>query len=267
MILYKYYGYESGLAALKSQCLGFREPRYFNDPFELSALSHVSEGDADILEKVNKIRDSVVILSLTRTPLNPLMWAHYGDEHKGFVVGYKVDTGFFQDPEFSLVPIDEGDVFYTNTKTPLNVCKDKLHKTWLDTLGAFDRPQEKLEFNKLSRKLFLTKHSTWVYEEEVRVVKPKASFFMTCADFQSHPFRSFNSLDNVPGLRIYHQQHTISEVYLGVRNPLLSEGNGSDELYELANRENWDLSKIVLDDKSWSLKSSVLDSAEMLSKI
>jgi hypothetical protein len=252
MILYKYYGFKSGLAALKSQCLGFREPSYFNDPFELSALSHIS--DSDVLKKLNEIRESVVILSLTRTPVNPLMWAHYGDEHRGFVVGYNVDTSFFQDPEFSLVTIDEGDVFYTNTKTPLNVCGHKLHNIWLDTLGAFDSPQEKVEFSKLSRKLFLTKHSTWVYEEEVRVVKPKDSYFMTSADFQSHPFRAFYFFDEVPGLRIYRQQHKIAEVYLGVRNPLLSERNGLDELYELATRENWDLHKILLDDHSWSLK-------------
>ncbi|UTY87579.1 DUF2971 domain-containing protein (plasmid) [Acinetobacter baumannii] len=23
------------------------------------------------------------------------MWAHYGDEHKGFVIGYEVETPFF----------------------------------------------------------------------------------------------------------------------------------------------------------------------------
>jgi Ca2+-binding EF-hand superfamily protein len=36
MRLYKYYGYDAGLAALESQRLGFRCPKDFNDPLELS---------------------------------------------------------------------------------------------------------------------------------------------------------------------------------------------------------------------------------------
>jgi hypothetical protein len=48
MILYKYYGFEAGLSALKSQRLGFRLPAYFNDPFELSFLSNGSGDEKKI---------------------------------------------------------------------------------------------------------------------------------------------------------------------------------------------------------------------------
>ena len=44
-ILYKYYSYAGGKAALKSQNLGFRKPEFFNDPFELTALSNSVGGD------------------------------------------------------------------------------------------------------------------------------------------------------------------------------------------------------------------------------
>lgn len=121
MILYKYYSAGNGLKAIESRRLGFRSPEYFNDPFELTALSN---GDGpgsklDLLrQQVHQLKEHVVVLSLTRNPKNPLMWAHYGCEHTGIVVGYDVSDVFLTSQEHNLIPVDSGDVIYTHTKSP-----------------------------------------------------------------------------------------------------------------------------------------------------
>lgn len=119
MILYKYYGFNSGLTALQNSQFGFRTPRNFNDPFELTFLSN-AEGPNSKLDQfemeLDQLKGSVAILSLTRTPLNPLMWAHYGEGHAGFVIGYDTSDKFLTSSKYNLVPVDDGDVVYANTK-------------------------------------------------------------------------------------------------------------------------------------------------------
>ncbi|WP_298939691.1 DUF2971 domain-containing protein [uncultured Psychromonas sp.] len=275
MILYKYYGFNAGLAALRSQRLGFRKPDNFNDPFECTYFSNSdNETEGKIEDKIKEIKKSVDILSLTRTPLNPLMWAHYGEEHTGFVIGYDVDDEFFTSREFNLIPVDEGDVLYTNTKTPTQITNQDVHNIYLKTVDA---PFDKEELNNLSvsiRKMFLTKHATWVYEEEVRIVKISDSFFVTSAVFQSHPFRSFNSISRliapqigcnyIDGLKLYTKKQSIKEVFLGVRNPLInsnpSESQVTDNsLKELAQNESWQVYQLSMDSSSWSLKAQETD--------
>jgi hypothetical protein len=108
-ILYKYYSCAGGQAALKSQNLGFRKPEFFNDPFELTALSN-SVGPANKQEtlkiRIDQLRDQVAVLCLTRSAFNPLMWAHYADQHKGFVIGYDTSGPFLNSPEYNLITVD-----------------------------------------------------------------------------------------------------------------------------------------------------------------
>ncbi|WP_230374717.1 hypothetical protein [Pseudomonas syringae] len=68
MILYKYYNAENGLKAIESRRLGFRSPEYFNDPFELTALSN-GDGPGSKLDmlrqQVQQLKEHVVILSVS----------------------------------------------------------------------------------------------------------------------------------------------------------------------------------------------------------
>lgn len=267
MILYKYYGYEAGVAALRSKKLGFRQPQFFNDPFELSYFGS---------NESQKILESVCILSLTRSPLNPLMWAHYGQEHTGFVIGYKVNVEFLTDESLNLIPVHQGDVIYTNTKTPVGVTAFDFHDLCLKAQGAplhdFQNGYKKRNFDK---KLFLSKHTAWAYEEEVRVVKPIDSLFEESADFQSHPFRSFYSpslsvalgvsVSAVKGLMIFNHEVQIKEVYLGVRNPLRSSLESTpitfdDSLVQEANKNEWHIYLCEIDSSSWNLIPSKVES-------
>lgn len=95
MILYKYVSHEVGMKIIQNCSVGFTRPEHFNDPFEVEAAYHSVQGENPIGVMNNTQRSikksiwkkTTGILSLTRQPLNPLMWAHYGCEHKGMVVG------------------------------------------------------------------------------------------------------------------------------------------------------------------------------------
>ena len=86
---------------------------------------------------LNEILKNVVILSLTRTPLNALMWAHYGEEHKGFVIGYDVDDQFFKCKTNNLIPIQQGNVIYTKTKPIINISEFFLNELDNHIKGLF----------------------------------------------------------------------------------------------------------------------------------
>lgn len=255
-ILYKYYSYAGGKAALRSQNLGFRKPEYFNDPFELTALSNSvgPVGKQETLKaRIDQLKDQVAILCMTRIALNPLMWAHYADQHQGLVIGYDVSGPFLNSPEYNLITVDSGDVLYTNTKTPFALnpeSMEALQGVYQHAMG-FDRAADKA----LARRLFLTKHASWVYEEEVRVVKKVLDWTRTVEEDQADPLRSFYMLnrnlethevpgidfepghfvapmnDNARGLYLFHHQVPIREVYLGARSTFDDEP-GFAELFQ-----------------------------------
>ena len=115
MILHKYYGFSSGIAALESQKLGFRSPAYFNDPFELSYLDNSSDSNF-VSKEIATLKENLVILSLTRTPYNPLMWAHYAEDHRGFIIKKKKKDEFLLTGKYNVIFASEGDVIYKKKK-------------------------------------------------------------------------------------------------------------------------------------------------------
>jgi len=203
------------------------------------------------------------------------MWAHYGREHEGFVIGYETDDQFLTSKDYNLITVDNGDVVYTNTKSrhTLNLASMKrFHDVYMAGQGLELKGAQRVQVENLMRKVFLTKHAVWVYEEEVRVVKASHSLFETAEMTQRNPFRSFYSLSKdvapgysctmVDGLCIYNHQVKIKEVYLGIRNPLL-DVSGLNELahqsdiglINKANDENWKVYALKMAPKSWELKS------------
>jgi hypothetical protein len=289
VILYKYYGYESGVAALRNGKLGFRKPVNFNDPFELSVLSNSDIPDSETTPfqgRIDLLRNSVVILSLTRTSLNPLMWAHYGQEHTGFVVGYEVDDPFLMSKKYNIITVDQGDVVYINTKSPyfLNAeaTEKLLHASWIGIgLNVDDLDElERYEVENLLRKILLTKHSIWVYEEEVRVVKVLQSAFNTAEEYQSDPNRGFSTITRdvapsyccsvIEGLYLYHKDAQIREVYLGMRNPLnshnahkYSDVDRDPSLAIKAAENNWLIKELIMENGSWGFQTVSVDVTQL----
>lgn len=285
-ILYKYYGFNAGIAALKSQNLGFREPQYFNDPFELSYLNvsypELTEDITDFSQlrrpdlKGKGIRERIGILSLSQTEKDPLMWAHYGDEHKGFCIGYDVDNEFLNSKEFNLIPISDGTVEYKKTKETLDGEKYKdalcaVHDlaTGMVTSRCDIEAELIPAIDDILKKWILHKHQSWHYEKEVRVVKIIDPWSVESATWQLHPYRSFrpfttqfapmHQITNISGLSIFNHKVRIKEVYLGMRNPLLDPENlkdeSKDDLAKTAINEDWKIHAAQLPERgSWEIK-------------
>lgn len=274
-ILYKYYSYAGGKAALKSQNLGFRKPEFFNDPFELSALSNstgpVSKQET-LKRQIDNLKDQVVILCLTRSAFNPLMWAHYADQHQGFVIGYDVSGPFLNSPDYNLITVDSGDVLYTSTKTPFALNPESMGAM----LGVYQQAMgfEGAADQAMARRLFLTKHASWVYEEEVRVVKKVIDWTRTVEEDQADPLRSHYTLtrnlkpEEVPGidfelgyfvtslnegtreLYLFNHKMPIREVYLGARSSYEDDPDFAElfrpgrQVFKLdVNQSSWDFER------------------------
>lgn len=112
----------------------------------------VEEKTAEIFDKYMRVTNRYVgVLSLTEDPLNELMWAHYADSHKGFVVGLDTQSEFFQPKPGEPKTCGElMNVIYTDT-TPVVFVEP----------GKLDIPKE----------VFFTKTNKWSYEREWRMVK------------------------------------------------------------------------------------------------
>lgn len=95
---------------------------------------------------------NIGILSLTRNARNGLMWSHYCDKHRGYVLGFDDNHPWFNPPENAgkflgrLIPIE-----YKNDRVELNAGVNS----------------EKQAFAPFFRKSY-----DWEYEEELRVLAP-----------------------------------------------------------------------------------------------
>ena len=95
------------------------------------------------------------VLSLAELPDDPTMWAHYADEHRGFVIEFDSSHPFFTGEDGGSEP------------------ERRLHK-----IAYADEPPKApvlfpdtdLEWAEVERRFF-TKHSSWTYEKEWRVVR------------------------------------------------------------------------------------------------
>jgi Protein of unknown function (DUF2971) len=226
MILYKYMSADSAKGALANGTIGFAKPNTFNDPFELEAGYPVSAIQNNVVETfLNKVRsdakrsiwaDSSGVLSLTRNPLNPLMWSHYGQEHRGVVVGIDTHVAGLDDVATCLIPAHYGSIIYTNTRPheqlppPVDVEPLNIAHTHAFPVG---------HFAKLSQ-IFLQKPACWSYEEEVRVVKCLSD---RDSDGKSVSGR-FTEVE-LPQKVLYCYElpkGSIKEVYFGMRHPALN---------------------------------------------
>lgn len=113
--LFKYLSLNRALSILQTGEIRFTQPRFLNDPHELSveinpqslmrdfydhlisrglgpehaadiAKRNMREMVIDQVDRVVAEREQVGILSLSDSPQNMLLWAHYGNEHRGAVL-------------------------------------------------------------------------------------------------------------------------------------------------------------------------------------
>lgn len=220
MILYKYMSESAGLKVLQHNSVGFTQPNKFNDPFE-TAAAYPPTGDNEIDVFLSSIRswakrvtwtENSGVLCLTRDPVNPLMWSHYSDEHKGLVVGIDVQIAGFTDESCCLIPAQFGSIVYTQTR-PRDAFSSSSSGEPISVGRTHFYPRGHEE--KIAR-LFLQKPMCWSYEEEVRVVKCVSEIDAEGAS-PSGDFQTLE-LDDRKLFLFQLPKGSIREVYLGVRH-------------------------------------------------
>jgi hypothetical protein len=121
------------------------------------------------------------VLSLSRTKESLLMWAHYGDSHKGYVLGLDENHEFFKARDMVGRPTSPKNVIYTTQRVHIDADRDDYREM-----------------------LLCTKSLEWAYEEEVRVFRTFGKHF---SDFEK------NTKGQVHLFSIPHD--CIREVYIG----------------------------------------------------
>ncbi len=109
----------------------------------------------DVYEHINK---TYGIFSLTRSRSNLTMWSHYAESHKGLVVGFDRNHGFFGKAK-ELQKID-----YRDERISLTSNDGYLRLVGKDLPSGSD-------YKELADQLFLRKHPDWENEEEWRMIK------------------------------------------------------------------------------------------------
>ncbi|MGH8068253.1 MAG: DUF2971 domain-containing protein [Candidatus Entotheonellia bacterium] len=255
MILYKYVLYEAGRKIIAGNSIGFAGASDFNDPFELTGYPR-EEAANPVLQFITNIRADAkrgiwirnsAILCLTRSPLNPLMWAHYAEAHRGFVIGFDVNVSGFTATDMNLLPAQFGSMIYTEQKPRHKLVISAL----MEVGGEMSYRPELLE--KLQR-LFLHKPLCWSYEEEVRIVRCVKGI-EHAAELPSGTFTLLALSDRQLYLLAL-PDDAIREVYLGVRNPIIDQGEIQSFAAEMHKQHaNARLLRCVVGEAEWTLES------------
>ena len=166
---------------IKNNTICLAHPSTFNDPMDTILFkwnqylvdNATDEVDRKLRLLYKKVYDHIKVRCFVRTdPLprnnpfgeipimkaqniedvNPLMWAHYADDHKGFCIKYKLPASLVRNEDkTSLVWTRIGNVDYQ----PSMIFKER------DNFNVFDA--------------LFDKHDIWAYENEVRLVQYDAN--------------------------------------------------------------------------------------------
>lgn len=217
MILYKYMSFSSACLAIENSSIGFSCLNDLNDPFEGDPLCfESSESLSSKLQfrpHMNRLNKHYGVLSLTRNPLNTLMWSHYGDNHRGVVIGIDTKKAGLNCVESCVIPANFGEMIYTSTFP-----RNELPASDIDslmTIGTKHSSFQTHDFD-LFKNAFLYKELVWNYEEEVRVVKYIKSPVSSSKKFKNNA-GDWNQLE-IEGRPLYCLSippESIVEVYLG----------------------------------------------------
>lgn len=168
MLVYKYMTLQGLDACLNNRTIRFTKPVNFNDPFDCAAAAadvaveglNIRAAGSTNADKLFSIRNGIGILSLTRNPLNPLMWAHYGENHRGGVIAIDTEEAGLECTETNIIPASAGNVIYTTVRPSVDGDHIPRH-------GEITAKHDRL----MLERLFLYKSLHWSYEEEIRVAR------------------------------------------------------------------------------------------------
>jgi len=99
-----------------------------------------------------RINSEIGVLCLCKNPKSVVMWSHYADEHKGFVVGFESEDGFF-----SHHPNEPEDI---GVLTSVNYAKQRPYVDIRTIKEGANLPD-----------ILFTKNEEWLYEQEYRIIR------------------------------------------------------------------------------------------------
>ena len=207
--IFKYGMLEDVERTLKNCTIGFSFLKDYNDPFENSfRYIHRFKNEDDRNKfytevqyenhPVNRMEKLIsdelktyVVTCFSKTPFEPLMWAHYSDKHQG--VCYCFDKNLIFDKyEYSF-----RDIRYSNLFPDINIFQDKLSMAQIT-------PQ--------IEDVILTKSESWGYEKEFRFYKKSKN--------KIHSFNPQSLSGIILGTRISETEKTNIETLLSEYNKL-----------------------------------------------
>lgn len=272
MILYKYVSLGSAIEIIKNRSLGFTCLEDLNDPFEGTNFGFSDLGDVPPKCATRAFKNNFsrryAVLSLTRNPLNPLMWSHYGDSYKGVVIGIDIDIAALTSESEFIIPAHMGEISYVATKNrDLNGVPSIQHLDEIKHELGF-----KNEIQNYLKQAFLYKSIEWGYEEEIRVIKSLLNFNYSYHDTHDEVIndswdkRRLSSLGQ-PLFCFKIPINSIKEIYLGENiNRLgcrVNNGKDKDQFKENLNfikSQDCPIYVCEPDFSSWKLKARLLES-------
>lgn len=167
------------ISSLVNSELYFAPPKQLNDPFDCNvniykslekAISIATDEVEKRLIKLKKHEDyfstiqkkllTYGVCSFSTDLLNPLLWSHYSEDHRGLCLLYDIPDGFIVDGPDRIAGMARV-VYEENPLTAwfLNISEELLAS------GAIAFGSE------LMKKLFTIKAPCWSYENEVRILR------------------------------------------------------------------------------------------------
>lgn len=130
------------------------------------------------------------IISFTEDCINPLMWSHYADEHRGMIVQFKTGVSLFSDSMKYVDGVGDtrfgkcylGDVF----EFPERVLYRREKPTFEFEEEAAPESMYEFHWKKFNRAIFFTKSNDWLYEKELRsIVRLEDADRIICKDSEN----------------------------------------------------------------------------------
>jgi hypothetical protein len=196
----------------------------------------------DTVSVIQCERAELGILSFTEDFNNPLMWAHYADEHKGMVVEFDFHEAFFMDS------VKESNGRKSRFgKNYLADCYEFPEKVdYRRVMPSFARaelssPESMNDYHweKFNRTILFTKANDWIYEKEQRsIVKLKDADSIICDDCE-HIRKQCHSDNSIKLIKL-NDKNKIQVIYPNEYEMHENMGDESmkNEIYRLASCSN-----------------------------
>ncbi len=185
--LFKYYSLsQNNLDALRNGYFFLSNPKVFNDPFDCCSNLIIEKRTPAIngayTPLINDIKDKG-ITCFSKDGMNPLMWGHYSNSYKGFVLKFDSKLNTTRTPEIKNDLLTG--VIYSSDPTPTTI---------------------KNSFSEYYQLVVKLKH--WEYENEWRLIIDKNDTRLEKLYFDKNSVEEINL-----GYQIFHNIHSDTDLH------------------------------------------------------